>query len=153
MLDIADAENDTRLILEVLGYQFPKNESDRSDLNWLRIAGRVRANRRSWKFVDPCLTTFELEQLRRWFLDVQARRFPVKTCSFTEPNLEFSYDELTGKLEVRFRLESAPPELPVGEDRFEGGAIRLDFSSSDAAKVVAGIDHALQRFPERSAVG
>jgi len=149
VLDIAN-ENESRLTLEVSGYQYPDNASGRWDRNWLVIIGRVLAAGRSWAFKDPCLTTFELSQLRRWFGAIQARNSPVKTCYFTEPNLEFSYDEASELLEGRFRLESAPPDIPPGPDRFEGVAVHFPFASSDAARVIESIDHALQRFPERA---
>ena len=152
VLDIAE-ENGNRLTLEVSGYQYPDNSTGRWDRNWLFVTGRVLASGRSWQFKDPCLTTFELAQLRRWFGAVQAKLFPVKTCYFTEPNLEFAYDDASEVLEVRFRLESAPPEITSGPDRFEGAAAHFTFASSDAAQVIESIDLALQRFPERPGVG
>jgi hypothetical protein len=152
MLDIAE-ENGNRLTLEVSGYQFPDKSSAHWDRNWLFIAGRISVSGLSWTFRDPCLTTFELAQLRRWFSAVRDRQFPAKTCFFTEPNLEFSYDDASELLEVRFRLESAPPEIPSGPDRLEGALAQFSFSSSDAARVIESIDQALLRFPERAAVG
>ena len=53
-------------MLDIVGYQFP-DAHDYWDSNWLTVAGIAKHPKGSWQFTDPCLTTFELDQLALWF--------------------------------------------------------------------------------------
>src|SRR5262245_2704115 len=59
-------EQGTLFELGVDGYQFP-GSAEYWDANWLMIRAHVQDPRGSWTFRDPCLTTFEVEQLAGWF--------------------------------------------------------------------------------------
>ncbi|SFS17097.1 hypothetical protein SAMN04487846_3449 [Microbacterium sp. cf046] len=99
--------------LSVDGYQFGHSSSASTggwDENWLQISGRVRWGAESWVFRDPCLTTWEAQELLGWF-----RRTVESTpegIDFTEPNLAFdanSNDGFVATIVVTLRGEAAAP--------------------------------------------
>ncbi len=85
------ASKDGRSIVElqILGYQFPYLETKEYDSNWLIVAGNVMHQSGSWQFTDPCLLTYEAEQLASWMDLVADTELPSGSCDFTEPTLEF----------------------------------------------------------------
>jgi hypothetical protein len=75
--------------MRIIGYQFPENEHDVWDSNWLIIAGRVCIDGREWQFADPCLTTREAQCLAGWLDALSRGAAPDPTFGLTEPNLQF----------------------------------------------------------------
>ena len=111
-------------------YQFPaaRSESGDWDANWLEIHGRVRAaTGESWKFDDPCLTTWEARQPGDWLRAAADGRVPVieaptedseELLTFTEPNLGFSVGAREGDsivVRVHLSLESVADRPGVGK--------------------------------------
>lgn len=86
---ILRGDGDALLELTVLGYQYPDLVSGGWDANWLVIQGRVNANGQVWTFADPCLTTWEVQQLIEWMGVVEGGQ-AGRTLTFTEPNLAFA---------------------------------------------------------------
>src|SRR5687768_4265364 len=80
---------DSRIELDIRGYQF-QSAAHGPDSEWLLVTGSVECPRGRWKFVDPCLTTFELANLAIWL-----RQLPHGLAKehlwFTEPNLHFQH--------------------------------------------------------------
>lgn len=141
--------DETALELSVDGYQFPDIADDCWDSNWLMVSGRVRHPHGSWTFTDPCLTTFELEQLASWLDDVAAGRPNPDLGYFTEPNLCFCYrQDPEPTIEVRIAYESAPPWL-VGEPRMGGAALEFPLVMNDPRVAAAEIRSFISRFPVR----
>src|SRR4051812_31809248 len=87
----------TALSLTILGYQFPEATMEEWDDGWLMVSGEVEHPNGAWRFVDACLTTFELLQLAGWFESAAAGAPDLDASYFTEPCLEF-----------RYKAESAP---------------------------------------------
>ena len=138
---------DSWLRLRIAGYQFPEARGD-DDANWLMIEGECSLNDRSWRFTDPCLETWEAEDLATWLEAVAAGRAVPPDKVFTEPNLEFHL--VGGKmLRIVFSLESAPPwagiDSPVAQRSFVMPAAA---SLLPAAKVLR---QQLRLFPSRAA--
>ena len=141
--------DETSLELSTSGYQFPDIEDDRWDSNWLIVSGRVRHRRGSWTFSDPCLTTFEVEQLASWLDHVHTGRPDPDLCYFTEPNLCFRYTrEAEPTIEVRIAHESAPPWL-VGEIRLAGVALEFPVAMNDARVAATELRRFTSSFPVR----
>ncbi len=134
----------------IVSYQFPNNNDDEWDSNWLMVRGHVSLHGREWQFVDPCLTTAEARRLADW-LDAIARgvRSP-KFCSFTEPNLDFRRQS-NDEIRVSFALESAPPWAKRGDDWTKHGfVVPIGPQLADAA---AQLRQQLSRFPTRGPSG
>lgn len=96
--------------------------ADGWDANWLQIDGVVRTvPGESWRFEDPCLTTWEVRELGEWLRSAaqgevavtgSPDRDPVGVLEFTEPNLAFSIAARSGELlvvRVHFSLREPPP--------------------------------------------
>jgi hypothetical protein len=135
--------------LVVLRYEHPDVTADRWDANWLVVSGKVTTNGESWRFVDACITTFELAELADWLHSLGGERIPAG-CGFAEPNLEFVYiDASPPLLRVRFACESAPPWLGGPDDRRSGIWLEFDGSEVSRASAIAELRNALIEFPIR----
>jgi hypothetical protein len=112
-------------------YQYPSAPSEPGDwdANWLEIRGRVRTVAgESWKFEDPCLTTWEAQRLGDWLRAAADGRVPViepptedseELLAFTEPNLGFSVGAREGDslvVRVHLSLESVADRSEAGEE-------------------------------------
>ena len=127
-------------------YQFPHNTNDEWDSNWLVVEGQVRLDGREWMFIDPCLTTFEVQQLADWLEAAAAGTADKPFCGFVEPNLQFDLVEAR-VLRVSFALESAPPWAEQGDDwRKHGFNVPIGPSLGDAAQALR---RQLKNFPVR----
>ncbi len=160
------SEDEARIELCISGYQFPgiaaRGERD-WDANWLRVSGVVtQAGRETWSFDDPCLTTWEAEQLGSWLGDVAAGTVPPvefgtlqpgELLVFTEPNLAFGLEaRVADRLRIRahFSLEALPPWLQGANrpDVFEH-FISLDVSAAQLAQAAEDWTLNLTKFPRR----
>lgn len=134
--------DDISLELTIAGYQFPNpsgNEENNWDLNWLVIEGKVECEDKSknWTFRDPCLTTFEVEELAKWLEGPS--RLPVKI--FVEPNLKFTFSP--PYLVVVFSHESAPPW------RNRGSTMAFTLDKNDLPSLAASLRTQLEKYPFR----
>jgi hypothetical protein len=134
--------------LAVLGYEHPDITEDRWDSNWLVVSGKVTAGDQSWRFVEPCVTTFELAELAEWLEDLGWRDAP--DCAFTEPNLLFQYSPRPEPVvRIRFAHESAPPWMTQDPERIAGLTLDFPMSKQQAADLAAEVRNALVEYPER----
>lgn len=138
--------------LRITAYQYGKSPSAPVggwDENWLNVAGRVKHGEESWTFHDPCLTSWEAQELAAWLR--HAHQVP-DTIDFTEPNLSFgarSDAEGETTIVVTLKGEAAPPDLS-DEDRWGPGR-EISFSVSSAALVpiAEAWERDLTEFPVR----
>jgi hypothetical protein len=138
------AHETNRLEIAIAGYQFPHQTIDAWDSNWLNVEVTLHCGERHFRCVDPCLTTFELDQLRRWFEAMANEPRENVPETFTEPNLEFvisSIDPLT--LGIRLGLELVPP--------WESQALALDFpiTRDDLVAAARAIGEMVGEYPRR----
>ena len=134
--------------LVVLGYEHPDITEDRWDSNWLVVSGKVTAGDQTWRFVEPCVTTFELRGLAEWLERLGWHDAP--DCTFTEPNLAFSYSPRPDPLiRVRFAHESAPPWLREERERAAGMTLEFPTSKQQAVDLAEEMRNALIDYPER----
>ena len=140
------AEDGTTFELHLLRYEHPDVTEDLWDSNWLVISGRVAHGERSWRFVEPCATTFELEQLADWLQSLGAQPADL---AFAEPNLAFAYLPWPRPvLQIRFAAGSAPPEL-ADEERASGVTIDFLTSPDQAQRLAADLRAILVDYPTR----
>lgn len=138
--------------LRVDGYQYGKSPSAPVggwDENWLMIAGRIRRGPESWVFREPCLTTWEAQDLLRWLRRaVDANPEPV---DFTEPHLSFEATSHGGShtTVVTFRGEAAPPSTS-DEDRWDVGCgLTLDLREDSLAAAADAWEREIAAYPPR----
>ncbi|MGY5884977.1 WapI family immunity protein [Modestobacter lacusdianchii] len=148
-------------------YQFPAapKEPGDWDANWLEVRGRVRtAAGESWKFDDPCLTTWEARELRDWLQAAADGRVAVTEAptedsegllAFTEPNLGFSVAAREGQhlvLRVHLSYESVAGRPGADEEaQFDMYAysVPLRVGREDLLAAARTWEDELTPFPER----
>lgn len=137
--------------LEVLRYQYPEIVHDKWDSNWLIVEGQVSCHRGRWKFSDPCLCTFEIQELASWLRDVWVGR-AERELGFVEPNLRFERLEAVDGpiLSVAFSQESSPPWATEDERYGDGYALRFPFRLNDFAGASAALGSMLAKWPVRA---
>jgi hypothetical protein len=144
------------------GRTLPVVFDDKWDPNWLQVCGRITlADGRAWAFEDPCLTTWEAQELGDWLRGVGAgteqsfRAYgePQGYLGFTEPNLGFKLEERTAgrvRITAEFTGEATPPWFRRGPERAPNSYfVRLDLSAGGIAKAAESWMHELAEFPER----
>jgi hypothetical protein len=89
--------------LTIVGYQFPEIRDDPWDSNWVVIETTATVDGQSWTSRDPCLVTFEVEQLADWVEALGNERLVESELDFMEPNLAFELEGVAGDL-VRIRI-------------------------------------------------
>jgi hypothetical protein len=142
----SDSGNSFELV--VLGYEHPDITEDRWDSNWLVVSGRVTAGDQSWRFVEPCVTTFELRELAEWLEGLGWHDSP--DCVFTEPNLLFQYSPRPEPVvRIRFAHESAPPWMTHEQERISGLTLDFPMSRQQASDLAEEVRNALVDYPER----
>lgn len=112
------------VVLNIAGYQYPEiigSGPGHWDANWLLVEGQVHTGDADWTFYDPCLTTWEANELASWLRSIaDGGRKPQPAdannqrdlLAFTEPCVAFSYQaRVPGAAVIRvfFSLEAAPP--------------------------------------------
>ena len=124
-MSITFSENNKRLELEVLGYEFPDAEGDYYDANWLNVGIRYDDGSLSFRQVDSCLLAFELEELTETLDAILEGRESGTITDFMEPYLTFAVTrtEETYAVQLRFVYDTDGPwkEVSVcqGMDRRE----------------------------------
>jgi hypothetical protein len=148
-------------------YQFPATPSQPGDwdANWLEIHGQVRTKAgESWKFDDPCLTTWEARKIGDWLRAAADGRVPVtdaptedseELLTFTEPNLGFSVGARQGDslvVRVHLSLESVADPPGAGEEApydFYAYSIPLRAGREELLAAAHAWDEDNRPFPER----
>jgi len=141
------------LELGLVGYQFPKEERDPWDSNWLLVSVRVLAAEGSWDVVDPCLTTWEAKRLVSYLIHAAAHDPAAVPLTFTEPNLVVTVRSRTSAplrvhLRACFALELRPPwaRMAAGSGNL---CVDLDVERGDLARAAASLLSDLVQFPQR----
>jgi hypothetical protein len=133
----------------VLGYEHPNVTEDWWDSNWLIVNGKVTTPDTSWRFVEACVTTFELAHLADWLHALGNGSAPQPECGFAEPNLLFSYSRVPAPvLRVRFAHASAPPA--TNDDlRARGTTLEFPLPDVNLEEFVADLRNVLIDYPIR----
>ena len=141
------------LELGIVGYQFPDEERDPWDSNWLLVSVRVLAPEGTWEVVDPCLTTWEAKRLVSWLIHAAAHDPAAMPMTFTEPNLTVIARGRTSaplRVHVRacFALELRPPwaRTAAGSNDL---CVDLDVERGELARAAASLLSDVVKFPQR----
>ena len=155
-----------KIKIDVLDYEFPNREDTGGipteeqleemgghdyDANWLNIGFECYDEKYEWKAMDPCLLSWELEDLMAWFVNLAEGRDEEGTAKqmfFTEPCVgifQKKIDENNFKLRFALAYETAPPE------EYKNGEYFMDFvvSRQELATIADNIAMAAAAFPER----
>ena len=110
-MSITFTENNKRLELEILGYEFPDAGGDYFDANWLNVGVYYDDGSLSFRQVDSCLLAFELEELTETLDAILEGRETGTATDFTEPYLALAVTR-TGEhcaVQIRFVYDTGSP--------------------------------------------
>ncbi len=135
--------------LRVAGYQFPDLEG-LHDANWLNITINVAMSEKgSWTATDPCLETWELQELIEWFEAIRSDQPTKNEITFIEPNL---HCKLVGdnvkSVQIFFELELRPE---WARQRVSGSDLWVEFelTPENLDEIISSLTADLARFPIR----
>lgn len=77
--------------IEVEGYAYPFAK-DFDDSNWLSLLIESERESLNFKKNDTCITTYELEDLKQWFLKIQNKEIIKDNMKFIEPSISFEIE-------------------------------------------------------------
>lgn len=132
--------------LKVNNYQYPElifEKYDYYDSNWLMINCFLNDEGKEWTFIDPCLLTFELEQLIDWFEHLSRKDYSENSIEFIEPILAF---EITNEIfRIRLAAEGKPGWIS-GEDDY---TLDFELPSINFVNIINQLKIELNKFPKR----
>jgi hypothetical protein len=136
--------------IQILGYEFPGNNQDEWDSNWLQIKIFAVSQQVEWTASDPCLLTWEAEKLEKWLRTAYAQEERA-VLEFTEPYIAFALvSGPRGKaIRVYLRAWLLPTRAPEPGKHMD--AITMDFplSELDLDQAVHSLKGQLAQFPRR----
>ena len=142
-MSVTLTENDKRLELDVLGYEFPDAEGDYFDANWLNVGIAYDDGNLSFHQIDSCLLAFELEELTETLDAILEGRETGTATDFMEPYLTLS---VTRKgegfdVQIRFVYDTGSPWKEV--------CVCLEMDSRELRKMNDSLKEMYARFPRR----
>jgi hypothetical protein len=152
------------LELRIVNYQFRtlkdqlmgREITDDHDANWLDIEISACARGRSWKTIEPCLLTWEVERLAKWLEGLAEGGTQEIEPEFVEPVLRFvvaDHPSVRRRLRVYFELESRPSWAPSKGYPNEDFWIELEGGPDELRSWAADLRQQLARFPIRHVQG
>ncbi|MGW1107749.1 WapI family immunity protein [Streptomyces sp. NPDC002540] len=146
-------DQEHRIELRPLRYQFPVVVGDRYDDNWLVVEGEVTTPEASWSFTDSCLLTGEARQISPWLRAAGGETLTgtLPDLAFLEPVLSFSHaagGHGAGAVRVHLCYEASPVwrEGDKGEDEY---VIEIRTSTEELRRAADEWDRRLAPFPSR----
>ena len=141
------AKDESAFDLLVLGYEHPDVSEDTWDSNWLVVNGSVATGTVSWRFVEPCVATFELAELAEWLRSLKQPPPDASEHLFAEPHLAFSYQPAPQPtLRIRFAHGAAPAG---GDNNGHEASVEFPLAEIDIDEAVADLRGALIDYPIR----
>ena len=144
-MSVTFTENNKRLELSILGYEFPDGKGDVYDVNWLDVGVAYDDGSLSFRQKDSCLLADELEELTEALDGIVHGRETGTIRTFMEPYLSFAVTGV-GELyavQIRFVYDTSDGWKTVGVcqgmDRRELAALNRELKAMYA------------RFPRREA--
>ena len=142
-MSITLIENNKRLELDVLGYEFPDAEDDYFDANWLNVGIRYEDGSLSFRQVDSCLLAFELAELTETLDAILEGRESGTITDFMEPYLTFAVTRMGEGYDVqaRFVYDTGSPWKEV--------CVRQEMDRRELKEMNDGLKEMYARFPRR----
>ena len=142
-MSITFTENNKRLELDILGYEFPDAEGDYFDANWLNVGISYDDGSLSFRQVDSCLLAFELEELTETLDAILEGRETGTATDFTEPYLAFAVTVVGGRcaVQIRFVYDTGSPWKEV--------CVRQEMDLRELADLNTELKKMYARFPRR----
>jgi hypothetical protein len=137
-----------RIALRLARYQFA-DATDEHDANWLVVDGEVRFGELKWRFVDPCLLTWEIDELIHLLERAADEPSTPGRTEFLEPLLAFAWNG-AGVLQIALDAEAKPDVLRGAA--LAGDPLRVELRCGPDELRRAARELALQRrnFPRRA---
>jgi hypothetical protein len=139
----------SRFELEIGSYQFPISD-EKYDSNWLVVNGTVEHAGEQWTFQDPCLLTWEAEEIVAWLEALSSGRQAQADLSFVEPNISFRWLS-DNMLCVMLWLEALPPSKRSSTELGEELSIQFSVTPASLHQAAQEFRTQLVRFPQRKA--
>jgi hypothetical protein len=134
--------------LVIVRYQHPDVHEDRWDSNWLIVNARLEAGGQTWRFTEPCVTTFELADLADWLDELAGDGTEPSAFVFTEPHLKFAYVPWPRRA-LQLTLVHDGAAASMSDTWRHGVTVEFPLSESQMAALAAEIRRALHDFPIR----
>jgi hypothetical protein len=136
--------------LTITNYQFPDNQEGDWDGNWLILYLNVDSKVGKWQTTDPCLATWEMQDIIDWFDELSADKKPAfRLLTFTEPNLSFELlnepADDTKMIRIKFDLECRPDFATDDKEYF----VDISADKDELIAIKQGLEAELGNFPER----
>ena len=134
--------------LDIVGYQYPANDKDYHDSNWLMIQIHSGVSERSWSLKDPCLNVFDVLKLIQWLEAIARNTQKSNHPTFMEPfiNFELLVDSHGNKsLQVECKHDPVEKESTGEEDI----SVNFPFKQINFAEVSTDLKQQLAKFPQR----
>ncbi len=144
-MSVTLTENNKRLELSILGYEFPEAEGDYFDANWLNVGIRYEDGSLSFRQIDSCLLAFELAELTDTLDAILEGRETGTMTDFMEPYLALSVTRTGERFDVqaRFVYDTGSPWKEV--------SVRQAMDRRELVEMNAGLKAMYARFPRRDA--
>jgi len=139
-------------------YEFPGEEFGPTDDNpadefetgrFIVVSHAIRHNGREWNTCGPTMKTTELKRLKDWFALIQDGSATTGGLCFTERELEFTYDKVSGNLQVHLFFGFLPP----WEDSSDSVVIGFQAEKLDIGAAINSLHAQLKAFPSRPPIG
>jgi hypothetical protein len=136
--------------LKITSYEFPGNQEENWEYDWLNIYLKVDSKVGKWQTVDPSLNTWEVQEIIDWFDLLSADKEPkYRLITFIEPNLSFELlneaknsDKL---IRLRFDLECRPKSATDDKEYF----VDISADKEGLIAIIRGLKDELSKYPER----
>lgn len=136
--------------IKITNYQYPASLDRDWDGNWLNIYLKVESKVGNWQTIDPSLTTWEIQELIDWFIDLANNSKPKWTdMEFTEPNLSLylknDFNDFNKHIRIKFDLESRPKSATEDKEYF----VDFEADNSELKRLANDLTSELKRYPIR----
>ena len=144
-MSILFTEGSKRLVLDILGYEFPDGRGDMYDVNWLEVGVAYDDGSLSFRQKDSCLLSYELEELTEALDGIVEERETGTIQAFMEPYLTFAVTRVgeVYAVQVRFVYDTSEGWKAVG--------VCQGMDRQELAEINAELKRMSARFPRREA--
>ena len=130
------------LQISVCGYEFEVT-NDKYDDNWLNVKLFLTDYLNDYNFntTDPCLLTFELNALKKWFEDIKKEEDCNKEISFIEPCLGFKLIDKKLRIILNYNFKPGNSNKPYYFD--------ISLENLNISLIIRDTLTVMNKFPER----